>query len=370
MPFSIEQNYPGANIKVTQVTKDHVTIEPDTRDSTQWWFYWNFCVSGVGDQTITFESPYDIIGPWGPAISTDGVHWHWQGSGHFISHRQFAYTFSNETKKVFFAFSLPYQLSHFESFYAAHASFPEMSRQILAQTKEGRDIPLLQIGSSEASRDIVLTCRHHACESTASYLLEGLVEDLLSKNYSDLLRHFRFHIIPFMDLDGVEKGDQGKARAPHDHNLDYIDSPIYASTAALMEYVGNLKPIIGMDFHCPGRWGAFDNHPFFVKRGGDSDREVAFFSSILEQKTLETLFKNHLIFNSRYNIDLGQSWNKSPNPRSAAGFFDRIGAPLAITLEFPYFGEYTAVTCENARNFGKDVLKSFRVYLNNLFPLH
>ena len=41
--------------------------------------------------------------------------------------------------------------------------------------------------------------------------------------------NYLVYVIPFVDIDGVENGDQGK-QAPHDHNRDYINSPIYPET--------------------------------------------------------------------------------------------------------------------------------------------
>ena len=50
----------------------------------------------------------------------------------------------------------------------------------------------------------------------ARYVLEGMIETLLSKdkNITSLRENTEFMIIPFMDKDGVEDGDQGKARIP------------------------------------------------------------------------------------------------------------------------------------------------------------
>ncbi len=46
----------------------------------------------------------------------------------------------------------------------------------LCKSRNGRDIPCFEFGSGE--RHIVLTSRHHACEATGSYVLEGLLCDL------------------------------------------------------------------------------------------------------------------------------------------------------------------------------------------------
>ena len=72
-------------------------------------------------------------------------------------------------------------------------------------------------------RYLVLTARHHACESMASHVLEGILSGVLADD--DCGRRWRegWQVVaaPFMDKDGVEDGDQGKNRRPHDHNRDY-----------------------------------------------------------------------------------------------------------------------------------------------------
>ena len=42
-------------------------------------------------------------------------------------------------------------------------------------------------------------------------------------------------LVPFVDKDGVEEGDQGKNRAPRDHNRDYAGASMYPETGALRE---------------------------------------------------------------------------------------------------------------------------------------
>jgi hypothetical protein len=57
----------------------------------------------------------------------------------------------------------------------------------------------------------------------ASYSLEGLMEGILAGDDVGrwLAGHVEFLVVPFVDKDGVEEGDQGKNRRPHDHNRDY-----------------------------------------------------------------------------------------------------------------------------------------------------
>ena len=49
---------------------------------------------------------------------------------------------------------------------------------------------------------------------TASYALEGLISAVLDEpDYEWLRQNVDFLIVPFVDKDGVEEGDQGKQKA-------------------------------------------------------------------------------------------------------------------------------------------------------------
>ena len=69
----------------------------------------------------------------------------------------------------------------------------------------------------EGYKKVLLTSRHHACESTGSYVLEGVIKALCENP----IEGYEFFVVPMTDFDGVCDGDQGKNRIPHDHNRDY-----------------------------------------------------------------------------------------------------------------------------------------------------
>ncbi len=71
----------------------------------------------------------------------------------------------------------------------------------------------------------------------ATYALEGflsavLADDACGRQWQE---NWEVLAVPFLDKDGVENGDSGKNRAPHDHNRDYNEQPLYPEIAALMK---------------------------------------------------------------------------------------------------------------------------------------
>lgn len=362
--IKISSEFPGGNIKLIGIKDNVVEVEQEIRDTTEWWFYWNFYAENASEGEVIFKfCNGEVVGPWGPAVSKDGVTYDWLGKDKLIDRTSFKYCFNGSGERVYFSFSLPYQLSHFEGFYNRYKENKLLTRKILTISEQGREVPLLCLGNPDAGKDIVFTCRHHACESTAAYELEGLISYLLDKGNSLLLEDYAIHIVPFVDIDGVEKGDQGKSRAPHDHNRDYIEKPVYRTTAAIMDYVKGLNPVVGIDFHSPCAWGGPNDHAFLVKQESPVKEEIEKFGGILKGITMNDKSLEKIVYTSKHDIDMGVDWNQ-PGSATYSSFMAKQGARLAMTIEFPYFGvEGMVYTQQNSRGFGANVARALETYL-------
>lgn len=359
----ISSDYAGGNIRLLAETGSEIHLEQELRDTLQWWFYWSFRTDAELAGTIEFVFHNgEVIGPWGPAISNDGMSWRWLGCDAVRANNRFRYSFeAGET--CYFCFSIPYQLLHFECFYATICNHPLVRREVLTFSEQLKPIPKLVLGNPEASEHIYLTARHHSCESTSSYVLEGVLEALLESTVSLLLKKYCIHVIPFVDIDGVENGDQGKARAPHDHNRDYIEAPIYRATAAIIQEITALGSIAaGIDFHCPFKWGGRNDVPFIVKKGPPFKKEMERFGALLEMTTSSQPYATPISYSSAHDIEMGEDWNQ-PHGRSCSDFFARQGAKLAFSFEFPYFGSVEmGITPSNGKKFGAGFAKALEYY--------
>ena len=162
----IHKNFTGGNIRVVKQTQTDVWLENELRDTAVDWFYWAFCVENAGEGTVTFHFQKDRLGWFGPAVSHDLKTWKWLGES---GDNEFSYTFQTGENKVYFAHHFLY---HPERFFA-FANAKGVQVETLCKSKKGRDVPCLRLGAGE--RKIVLTARHHACESTGSYVLEGVL---------------------------------------------------------------------------------------------------------------------------------------------------------------------------------------------------
>lgn len=253
--LEIFSDYPGGNIKIIDYKDNTVFVEQDLSGTNKWWFYWNFHAKSKNNREITFKfTNGEVVGPWGPAVSDDGLNWKWLGSSSIINRSSFKYRFEDNEEK-YFSFAFPYTMKNFNIFYNIYKNSKNIKYKELTISEQNRVVPLIVTGKKKTKKDIIFTCRHHACESSASYILEGLMEYIFNNKESKLVNDYLIHIIPFVDIDGVENGEQGKNRFPHDHNRDYINRPIYRSTAAIMDYVDKLDVAFGIDFHSPHKWG-------------------------------------------------------------------------------------------------------------------
>ena len=94
----------------------------------------------------------------------------------------FKYTSENEGHDVRFCFSIPYLESNLRQFLQKNVNNPHLAVHELCRSRGGRSVERLHAGrlAGDPRHRVLLTARHHACESIASYSLEGLLETALS----------------------------------------------------------------------------------------------------------------------------------------------------------------------------------------------
>ena len=348
--MKITKDFPGGNIIVKAVDGNTVYLEDELRDTDGFWFYWAFRCEGKKGETVHFVfdmEGHELLGYYGPAISRDFENWEWLGTT--TDRNRFSFTFPAD-EAVYFAHHMLYRPERFFAF----AKEKGLSLQTLCQSEHGNAVPFFTFGNG--SRPVILTARHHACESTGNYVLEGVLDALLQCELPDL----KVFCVPFVDYDGVLCGDQGKNRIPHDHNRDYIEQPIYPAVQKIMDYVKENGVFLAFDFHSPWHLGG-RNDAVFVVRGkmknpADQDR----FCVILQTATQSP---EALRYTPDDDIYPDVDWNQSSNP-SFPNFMRKSGAQLSFTLETTFFGRSDNVfSQEKAIETGRCFAKSLLEYL-------
>lgn len=371
---AIDCDFPGGNIVVERVEGNQVYLHQDQRDTPGFWFYWYFRVRGAAGRTLTFVfTKGNVIGTRGPAVSTDGGKtWAWLAV-EAVKGASFTYAFPKKADDVRFCLAVPYQEANLDELLRRFRDHPHLTVERHSTTKKGRNTRRLRAGRLDGRPEyrVLITCRHHCCEMMAGWALEGIIEAVLDED--DDGRWFRRNVellaLPLMDLDGVEDGDQGKNRKPHDHNRDYLGESIYPSVAVLRKFLpkwsaGRLR--IALDMHCPyirgGGDGPGSNERIFL--AGNPSPEIwqrqQHFGKVLEQVQI-----GPLVYHPKHNIPWGQAWNTTKEPKSCSRWTAELpGVLVGATIEIPYAnvgGE--PVTPRTARLLGHDLARAIRRYL-------
>lgn len=371
----IDADIPGGNIVVEKITGDDVYVHQDLRDTAGDWFYWHFRVRGAEGRTLTFHfTKSNPIGVRGPAVSADaGKTWRWLGAA-AVRGASFHFDFPKDAADVRFCLAFPYVGHNLQTYLNRHEKGPNLKVESLCKSKKGRDIELLMLGrlDGKAAHRVALTCRHHACEMMASYVLEGIIDEVLSDTDDGrwLRDNVEFFIVPMIDKDGVEDGDQGKNRKPRDLNRDYSGESMYPAQKTIRELLpkwsdGKLR--FAMDVHCPANRGGIHETIHFVGSPYEKTwEEVTRFCAILEKTQ-----KGPLVYHSKNNLLFGKGWNAKASYEQGKPFSwwaaEQPGVLAATTIEVPYANASgQPVTDTTARALGHDLARALRGYLASL----
>ena len=378
--FTVDGKIPAGNVIVDGVEGDTVYVRQDlsTTDKNGW-FYWAFRVQGAAGRTLTFDFKkgyHTSVGPRGPVVTLDrGKTYAYPcDAGGAAKHppRKFTYAFPEDADEVWFYECMPYQRAQWDGFLARHKADLGMKFVVetLCTSRKGADVPRARFGciSKDPKFRIFMSARHHCSESMASWVLEGVAEAFLADD--DLGRWLRGNMelmmVPMTDYDGVQAGDQGKNRLPHDHNRDYTEF-IYPETKAISEWIaghagGKLDAFI--DVHCP--WIRGDYNEFLYTPWKDPKIMPSEVDEVRFSQLLEKLQCGSMRYKASDDLPFGKGWNKGAN--YAQGWSAVIwacnrvkGLRIARSLEVPFQNANGAVvTRETCRDLGRDIAKTLR----------
>ena len=350
--MEIHARFPGGNCAVERIAGDEVWLRNELRDTVEDWFYWAFCVSGAAGRTLTFHFDKPWLGYYGPAVSRDLENWRWlRGEAAPGAGDAFVYRFSEGEDCVYFAHDMLYRPPQFDALCRRLSLKPER----LCVSEGGREVPCARFG--EGGETILLTARHHACESTGSYVLEGALEELAREPIAGV----KVVAVPFVDYDGVVQGDQGKSRAPYDHNRDYVPGQTarYASVRALREIASREKIRYALDFHSPWHLGGINDCAYIPQKRFDAVKQTARFANLLERE----ITPESLPYFAGDTLPPDTDWNRAGTPCFANYMRQSAGAELSFTMETPYFrARGCPFDAARGREFGRCIVRALRAY--------
>jgi len=347
--MEISTNFCGGNAVILEQGENFVRFQPNMRDTSGVWFYWAFRVTGAAGKTVRFAiEPQPFIGYHGAAVSHDLYEWHWSGNvdekGSF-----FTYTFASDEDCVYFAHDMLYHPSRFYRF-AERMGF---TVKTLCEDSKGTPIPYAVIGEGE--NNILLTARHHCCEATGDYIMEGIIEEFIKNPIPDC----RLTAIPFVDADGVVAGDQGKNRRPHDHNRDYVEF-LYQGTRAVKKFADAGDCVATFDLHSPYHTGRRNDHVFLVIKNPEMMERITRFGRCFAS----VMTPNAMRYTTEYDIAPDVEWNHAKEQGCCAVYC--AGCPnvdLAFSLETTYFGTLDdIVTQSKLLETGRCFIRGYALY--------
>ncbi len=372
MPIRIDTGVPAGNAIVHAFDGRSLTFAPDLRDTTQPWFYWQFRARGCAGHSLHVTClAANCLTERGAALSVDGGRsWAWI-EDYDPASAAFTLT-AGEHDHLRLCLAMPYTRRDLDRWLAANAQHPDLRVHGLCRTAQHRALPWLELGRHDGGEcaQVVLSARHHCCEMMASWVLEGLMDAVLADAATGraLRAGLRLLVVPLVDGDGVEAGDQGKSRHPHDHNRDYYEQARYPETRALMELVTatcDTRFRLALDLHCPWIRGGNNHHIYIVgsRDPGNAERQAAF------ARVLEAGRVGPLPYRAAETLAFGKDWNTTPAlaPGMTCAGWMLTRAPERVTsatIEIPYaVAGGVTVDPRTARAFGADLAAAMAEFL-------
>jgi hypothetical protein len=334
-------------------------LKRDSIGDQYYWFY--FKANNVKDRNITFElgnlagvyrgNPHLIYSDYTqPVFSYDQQTWSRITDVAYDSSAQ-TLTFSQHFKSepVWIAYAHPYSYSHYQSFLSSIDQSDHVSIEIIAKTKEDREINLITITNTESlienKKTILLMAMQHAGEDAGGYFMEGLVNFLLSENAEavEARNNFVYKLVPMMNPDGIFNGTSRYNMAMEDLNNIWLSSEkSQPEVEGVQRWTENWKAEgqqIDMfwDVH---------NHTQFYRYN----------VLIFKDNTLDSL---QTVMDQFWPVRL---WHSEPVGSSHA-YFLQMGVPsgsLELTQSFAETGDY--LTIEDYHKYGKATVLGFNKY--------
>lgn len=124
--------------------------------------------------------------------------------------------------------------------------------ETLAQSREGRAVPLYRLGPAEADRLHVFVARQHPPETTGAAAFDAFADALLEQNPAQRCPGHAFLFVPVMNPDGITRGHwrTNAGRVDLNRNWDMASEPEVAGIgSAIVKAATTAKPVTVLDFH-------------------------------------------------------------------------------------------------------------------------
>lgn len=250
--------FESSNIfNVKEISKNHFEVmmrpdEPSDYDYPDHMFYWFYLkIAGAKDQTITIDitnaewmpSHWDNYTPvYTYASDPNGLTEHkWEritNTTRFFTTFSFTHTFTSDT--VWVALRYPYTYTYGQRYTESIRNNPFVTVETIGKTREGRNIDLIIITDkgvkNKDKKGIWLVAKDHAVEQDGAWMIEGIIEFLLSKDtVAEILRKKTiFAMVPLAAPDATYHGRTVNPITGADVSHSYSIGPLSIKRAEIM----------------------------------------------------------------------------------------------------------------------------------------
>lgn len=290
-----------------------------------------------------------------------------------------------EEKAAHVAMFYPYTLTDLENYITKHQGNSNMTVTVPGYSRQGRPLYLIKLtgnGPVNSKKRVIMHARTHPAEIPASFVIEGMIDYLLSGTgeANALLNAFEFYIFPMQNVDGVVAGNY--RTTPLSENLEMMwafnpSSPmqlinpppevavIHNTVLQLMQDGG---PEISMALNMHASNGDKDLRTFFYPHFGDESQGYSAIEAALWNKQLH--FINKVGYYYGYDkleptpADGGASFVPKTYPESWwwANYKEKV---MAMTMEMTYGRAGYApewITPNHLRTLGEALTFAIRDY--------
>ena len=208
-----------AKIKRVGPYKTVLSLRSDNDDALpKFWRQWWYAALDNVNITKVHEIELHGAGQWNqylPVFSYDNKTWEHFKNSEVTRPNKLTMRIKKKfaQKQVWLARFHPYTYTDLQSYNEKIKKSRYLQLSSLGNSSEGRNIPVwtisnFSVGNSRKSR-VVIHARTHPGELASSYLLEGMVDFLLSNNQAaaQLRNRLIFEIVPMLNPDGVVAGN-------------------------------------------------------------------------------------------------------------------------------------------------------------------
>jgi len=232
---------------------------------------------------------------------------------------------------VFVAFCYPYLLEDLDAFRASFIRQASVQEIELLRSTGGYPVYAWRAGAGPLG--VWLTCRQHAGESPASYVLEGFMRALAGPERQFLRQRVTVRVCPMVDVDNVQSGAYGKHGPPCDPYMDWSTQPVLPVVRCLQQYfaVAPEQPWVYIDLHSPEPCGST-----FVCTWDQSEVPLSYLCEVNRLCNALGESSDDPLRLDRQRTRGYPQWFGDAVDRSSQGYFRQRHGCLATTLEVSY----------------------------------